>query len=192
MPITGTQISERVGILLQDSAATRWPTTERLLWINDGRRQMAERRPEIFGAGTEVAHTLVAGAKQRISTAQALKLVSVDSHGSSAVLPTSRQALDGFRPAWRADTGRTVDNWFPDETDPLAFWIHPGSTGELRCHVLLMPEDLASLSAVALPFDIYKPHLVNYVCYRALAKEDEAASVEKAAAYLKLFVDGLS
>lgn len=192
MPITAQQISDSAGILLQDVSATRWTDVERLVWINDGRRQMAELKPEIFGAGTEVVHTLVSGARQRIATVNALRLVSVDSHGGSAVLPTSRQALDGFRPAWRTDTGRTVDNWLPDETDPLAFWIHPGSTGDLRCHVLLMPPDLAAPSDVALPFDIYKPHLVNYVCYRALAKEDEAASVDKAAIYLKLFNDGLS
>lgn len=162
------------------------------MWINDGRRQMAELNPKIFGGGTEVAHTLTSGARQRIVTNLAIKLLSVDSHNGSAVLPTTRQALDSFRPEWRSDTGRGVDNWFSDETDQLAFWVHPVSTGVLRCHVLLMPADLTSLSDVALPFDILKPHLVNYLCYRAFSKEDEVASIEKAAAYLKLFVDGLS
>jgi hypothetical protein len=192
MPVTSQQISDSAGILLQDVSATRWPAAERLAWINDGRRQMAELKPEIFGADTEVTHTLTTGARQRLATTGALRLVSVDSHGGNAVLPTMRQALDSFRPGWRDETARAVDNWFPDETDRLAFWIHPGSTGELRCHVLLMPADLTALSDVALPFDIHKPHLINYVCYRALAKEDEAASIEKAAAYLKLFIDGLS
>jgi len=194
MPITAQQISDNAGILLQDVGAIRWPTTERLVWINDGRRQMAELKPNVFGAGSEVTHTLTSGAKQRITAANALKFLSADYNAGSgkACRPTVRASLDAFKPSWRSDPGPDVLNWFPDETDPLAFWIHPVAAGSLKCHIHLMPESLASLADVALPFDIYTPHLVNYVCYRAHAKEDEAASIEKAAAYLKLFVDGLS
>jgi hypothetical protein len=194
MPITGTHISDRVGILLQDTTATRWPTSERLIWINDGRREMAQLKPDIFGNGTEVAHTLTAGCKQRVTTTGAYRLVSVDSNEDSgkAIRPTTKEQLDAFRAGWRSDTGGDVQNWFSDNTDPLGFWVYPASTGNIKCHVNITPTDLASLSDLALPFDQYEPILVNYVCYRAFSKEDEVGSAQKAQAFYALFTSALT
>jgi hypothetical protein len=196
MAITGTQISGRAGILLQDTSGTRWdPTTERLAWINDGRREMAILKPAVFGAAAnEITHTLTTGCKQRIATTDAYKIASVDYNVTSgvAIRPTTQDQLDAFKPAWRGDTGDDVQNWFSDQTDPLSFWVYPASTGNIKAHVHISPPDLASLDDVALPFDIYEPVLVNYVCYRALSKEDEAGAVAKAQAFYALFTSALA
>jgi hypothetical protein len=189
--ITGTQISDRVGHLLLDTASARWTPAERLLWINDGRREMAEIRPSIFGNGTEVSHTTTSGCRQRLTDSSAYMLVSVDYNVATgkAIRLTTKTQLDAFRPGWRADTGAVVQNWFPDETDALAFWIYPSAPGvDIKCHAHITPTDLASLSDVALPYDLYEPALVNYVMFRAFSKEDEVGSVQKAAAYRELFV----
>lgn len=190
MAITGVQISDRVGILLNDTTLIRWTAAERLIWINDGRREMAERKPEIFGSGSEVTHTVTAGAKQRIGTAGAYKLVSVDSNAASgrSVRLTSQDQLDAFLPEWRsADIADDVQNWFPDKVDLLAFWIYPQTAGTLNCHVYITPTDLTSLTEAALPYDQYEPTLVNYIMFRAYSKENEAGSADRAVAYKTLF-----
>ncbi len=193
MTITAQQISNSMGVLLLDTDATRWTTAERLTWINNIRRQMAEKKPEIFGNGTEVTHTLTTGPKQRITASNAYRIVSIDSNVTSgkAIRPTARLPLDAFKPDWRNDTGVNVQNWFPDETDPLSFWVYPASTGTLKAHVHITPADLVSLSDTALPFDQYEPILLNGCMYLAYSKEDEAGSAAKAQAYFQLFTTAL-
>ena len=193
MAITGTQIMERVNYLLNDTSNVRWTSAEKLLWLNDGRREMAQGKPEIFGGSSEVTHTLAAGAKQRITTTGAYKFVSADSNVTSgrAIRPTTQGQLDSFKPDWRSDTGDDVENYFADTTDPLAFWIYPVATGDLKCHAYVTPTDLAALTDTALPFDQYEPILVNYILFRAYSKEDEAGSAQKAAAYQQLFTTAL-
>ena len=201
MAITGTQISTRVGILLNDTTLVRWTGDERLIWINDGRREMAGLKPMIFGSGTKVSHTLVAGCYQRLGTTGAYQLDSIDSNQATgkAIRRTTQLQLDSFRPGWRADTGTEVQNWFPDETDPLAFWVYPGQGAippatamVVDAHAWITPVDLAQLSDTALPFDQWEPALVNYVCYRALSKEDEAGMVAKAQAFYQLYTSALA
>lgn len=195
MAITGTQISTRVGILLNDTSLVRWTGDERLIWINDGRREMAGLKPTIFGSGTKVSHTLAAGCYQRLGTTGAYQLKSIDSNQSTgkAIRPTTQSQLDAFKPGWRADTGTEVQNWFPDETDPLAFWVYPAvAAAVVDAHAWITPTDLTDLSQTALPFDQWEPALVNYVCYRALSKEDEASLVAKATAFYQLYTAALA
>lgn len=195
MTIPATQVATRARYLLQDASGTRWTDAEILHWINEGRREMARIKPTVFGNGTEVTHTLTAGCRQRITTADAYRIDSINYNVASgaAIRATTKDLLDAFKPAWRKDTGTEVQNWFSDETDPLAFWVYPAAEGVMvKAHVHISPADLTALSDTALPFDIYEPALVNYVCAKALAKEDEAGSLAKAQAFAQLFTDGLS
>lgn len=194
MTITATQVATRARYLLQDASGIRWTDTEILHWINEGRREMARIKPTVFGNGTEVTHTLTAGCRQRITTTDAYLIDSINYNVASgkAIRPTTKDLLDAFKPAWRQDTGTDVQNWFSDETDPLAFWVYPAATGDIKAHVHISPTDLTALSDTALPFDIYEPALVNYVCAKALAKEDEAGSLAKAQAFAQLFTAALA
>lgn len=193
--ITGTQIIERVNYLLNDVSNVQWTAAEKLAWLNDGRREMATLKPEIFGSGTEVEHSATAGAKQRITATGAYRLLTVDSNAASgkATRPTTQAQLDAFRPGWRSETSALVQNWFLDATDPLAFWVYPVVAAGLvlKAHVYITPPDLASLTDTALPFDQYMMPLVNYICFRALSKDNEGGNETKAAAYFQLFTAAL-
>lgn len=191
--VTGTQISDEVGYLLNDTTSLRWTAAERLLWINDGRREMFTRVPSIFGGGTEVTHTLANTSKQTLTNNRVFKFISLDYNISSGIsaTPTTRAQLDAFKPAWRNDVGTDVQNWFPDESDPLSFCVYPKATGNVMCHAYIEPTDITALSDVAVPFDVYKVPLVNYVCFRAYAKEDEVGAGQKALAFYELFKAGL-
>lgn len=170
-------------------------------WINEGRREMATLKPEVFGQLTDVTHTTVSGCSQRLTTTNAIKLVSVDSNVASgrAIRPTTRQQLDAFRPEWRSDDNEDdAQNWFPDETDPLRFWIYPavGASKSLKTHALVMPTDVSQVSDEVVPLPKYEQALVNYICFRALSKPDSGKSanadnVNRATAYFNLFVEAM-
>lgn len=196
MAISGSNIVDRVRVLLNDVSAVRWPDAEMLLWLNDGRREMAARQPKIFGGGSAIAHTTTPGVRQQVAVTGAYRLVSIDSNADGqAIRAITRDQLDAFRPGWRNDTAAdNAQNWCADDVDPLGFWIYPqvGAGKTLSAHAHITPPDLAALSATALPFDVHQPILTNYLCYRAYSKETEAGAIEKAAAYFKLFTEALS
>ena len=194
MSITAQAVSDRVGILLNDTTALRWTLPERLVWINDGRREMAGMKPQIFGASTLVTHTLAAGCRQRFDTANAYKIDRIDrTVGGSVIRVATREQLDAFKPTWQNDTGTAVQNWFADEVDPLAFYVYPAVAGaQIEAHLYISPSDLSDLTQVALPFDQWLSTLVNYVMFRAYSKEDEAGAAEKAQAFYALFTSALS
>ena len=197
MTITAQQISDRAGLLLSDTTLVRWLADERLIWISDGRREMAKLKPTIFGNGTEVTHTATSGNKQTVTATGAYKIDSVNSNVASgkAVRVCDKSQLDAFKPAWRNDTGTDVQNWWSDETDPLSFWVYPAVTAGagLKMHVHLAPTDLTSMSDIALPFDIYEPALVNYLCFRMISKDAEyAGNAPAAQAYFQLFTSALA
>jgi hypothetical protein len=196
MAILASAAVTRARYILNDTSGSgvRWKDEEMLLWVNEARRIMANVKPTIFGASTYVEHTLVAGNKQRITTTNAYKIDSINSNKTSgkAIRPIARQQLDSFRSAWANDTADDVQNWFSDETDPLAFWVYPAPSSasigaKLNTHIWITPDDLSALNQTALPFDQYEPALVNFILARAFAKEDEAGAAEKSAAYLQLF-----
>lgn len=196
MTILGTHIVTKSRHLLQDRDGVRWDDAECLLWLNECRREAAKLKPSIFGNGTEVTHLLTAGCKQRIDTAGAYKIDSINYNVASgkAIRPTTKDQLDAFRPAWRADTGTDVQNWFSDETDPLSFWVYPAAAGkEIKAHVHIAPPDMTSLSDTVVPLDIYEGAFVNYLCFRAMSKDAEyGGNAQIAAAYLQLFTAALT
>lgn len=197
MAITVQQVFDRAGVLLSDTTNVRWTTEELLNWLNDGRREMAVRKPSIFGNGTEITHTTTDGNKQTVTTTGAYRIDSVNSNVASgkAIRVCDKAQLDAFKPAWRNDTAADAQNWWGDETDPLSFWIYPsvGAGRDIKAHVHITPADLSSMTDTALPFDIYEPALVNYLCFRMLSKDAEyAGNAQAAAAYYQLFTTALA
>lgn len=195
MAVTISYIGNAARLLLQDVDGVRWTDAELITWVNEGRREMAHIKPSVFGQGSEFIHTLTAGNLQSSAAAGAYAIASVDSNYPSglAIRPGDHEQLDAFRPQWRADTALSVDNWWPDHVNPIAFWVYPAAAGkQLKYRAYITPSDLSSLTDVALPFDQYASTLVNYVLARMYSKEDEAGSVAKAQEYLGLFTSALS
>lgn len=192
MAVTGTQIAAKARIPLNDSTGVRWTDSMILGWINDGRKEMAAIRPQTFGLLTDLSHTLVGGARQRLSSTTAYKLASVDSHNNIAIHPTERVYLDRFRPGWRGESGAQIQNAFLDETDPLAFWVYPPATGSVKVHAYVAPVPLTALGETALELDQYEPSLLNYVLSKAYLIDDEPGAAERSVAHFQLFKDSLA
>lgn len=198
MTILAQQIADRARIIIQDPDKTRFTDAEALTWLNEGRRAVAGIKPQVFGASSELTHTTVAGCKQRLTDGTAFRLDSVDYNVTSgkAIRVATKVQLDAFRPDWRSDEAADdAQNWFPDSVDPLAFYLYPavGSGKSIKVHAYLTPAELASLAAVALPFDQYEVALTHYVVARFYSKDAEyGGNAQLAQSYLQLFTAALA
>ena len=99
--MTPSEIFARADDVLQDTSFVRWPQAERLRYLNDGRREMAVIRPDIY-ATTDVV-TLVAGTKQALPAGRSrlfdvVRNINSDSSPGPAVRIVEREVLDSFRP----------------------------------------------------------------------------------------------
>lgn len=195
MAHTAKSVAETARILLNDDAGIRWTDEEVLVWINEGRREMAGKSPKLFAQQAKVIKTLDAGTYQTVSTQNCYGIANVlhniNANGSVGKIIDSpdRDAMDNFMPGWKFATGKDVTHWWPDDLNPLAFWVYQAvAGGKIEMLLLITPADLGTIDDVALPFDQHLSTLVNYVLYRAYSKNAEVAqNGQIATSFLTLF-----
>lgn len=190
---------------VQDLAYRRWAVAEWVRYLNDGRREMAVSRPDVFS--TTVDLTLVDGARQTLP-ADVIKLIDLRrnaSAGGRVVRQCAREILDAINPDWMS--GSRVSQVAHFSYDPRVareFYVYPpvaaGVVVEAVCAV--MPVDIAEPSPPATHEDVVgnieipdplAGALVSYMLYRAYAKDSESpSSAAKAQAYYTAFTSSLS
>lgn len=189
---------------LQDLSYRRWPVAELVRYLNDGRREILVSRPDALAA--PVAVTLVDGARQTLP-AGSVKLLEVRRNlgGSQRVIrQCGREMLDALDPDWMGTARATeILHFTYDPRTPRDFYVYPpaqvGLTVEAVCSTL--PANIAEPVGVAthddvvgdigVP-DILVNALVNYMLYRAYAKDSESpSSAARAQAFYTAFVAGL-
>mgnify|MGYP001806228684 CR=1 FL=1 len=213
MAATAKDVLERVGILLQDEDATRWPLAERLMWLNDGQREIVLMKPNALSE--TVALALAPGTLQRVPEGY-LSLIGITRNlsgaapsyeGGRVVRPVSRESLDASMPDWHSASARRpiVRNFVYDAFDLTTFYIYPGNDGAGRVEAILSvkplpitlasvsdPEDIASYALPLSVDDIYLNALVDYVLYRANSKDSgDAGALTRAAAAYQQFANGI-
>lgn len=203
MTILAQKVVTDARLLLNDVSGTRWGDVEMLSWVNAGRRDMAMLKPTVWNQTAKRTVTLENGAYQTLtglglSDASALvdvlNNVNADNSVGAVIKNTTRQQLDGFRPQWKTEVGKEVQNWFKDEASHYAFWTYPAVTGgKIDVNISVAPSDLASLSEQCVPLDVMATTLMHYVLYRAYAKDSEVAqNAALSSQYLQLFTAALA
>lgn len=180
--------------VLQDvgvnAMAFRQADEELLLYVQEGVREIALMRPDLFS--TVVQFACVPGqCEQAITYAQGQRIVDVLCiTGGAAVWMTDRASMDAFRPSWRTDAAGPAENWFPLQADPLRFFIYPKAPDpqSLDIRVLRVPAANYALDTTItdLP-ETFEPALADYVIYRSESKDDENVLTERAAAHFTAF-----
>ena len=185
--VLASSIIDRAAITLQDTTNIRWPRAELLGWLNDGQRDIVMHKPNACVANG--ARQLAAGSKQTIA-ADAIGLVdAVRNLGANGTTPgravrlVSREILDSQIPGWHFETPTgEVKHFVYSELDPRTFYVYPPSNGanqlELICSAA--PGNVAENATIAID-DIYANALLDYILYRAYAKDTEYASNPTAA-----------
>lgn len=188
----GSTIVSRARLVLNDADATRWTDTELALWITDGCRYIALRRPD--SCSVNAAMALVSGAKQSIAglTIPGVRLLDVMRNVSSgrSIKIADRQSLDAYSPSWYAETAGETVNYVYDGRDPATFYVSPPAIAAAQIEILYSraPVEITTgnLASQELTIDdLFTPPLLDYVLFRSYAKDaDFAHNANLSAAYL--------
>jgi hypothetical protein len=218
MAVQASSLLSQAGILLQDTAHTRWPLPELASWIDDGIRAIVMAKPG--AAPLDIVLTLVPGTLQKLpqpttgnipqsllSLTRNLRQTTPARLSGRAISATNRLSLDGRSPNWHDERvvplAKEVRQFFADTLDPLRFWVYPGNdgTGVVEAIVSALPQPItptgnANLEAsynfpIPLVQDIYATPLLDYICFRAQSKDDTGANAGRAAAHYSAFATAL-
>jgi len=182
--ITVTSVLNRAAVVLQDPTNIRWPQTELLDWLNDGQREIALYKPNVFVKNVSVQ--LVAGTKQSLP-ADGVSLVDVvrnmgvgGSTPGNSVRVVSREILDAQVSNWHSGTAAAVaKHYVYSPLDPKTFYVYPPqpASGMSQVEVIYVaaPTDATLISVITID-DIYVTALLDYVLFRAYTKDAEYAN----------------
>lgn len=197
--LTGQNIIDRAWIKAQDTVGgtgVRWPSTEAILWINDGQREVVNQLPKSYTKSATPA--LVAGTRQSLSglsLSDGIAVIDVVKNvtGGRAITKRDRAWFDEQRPTWHSETGATVFHWTYDERDPKSFYVYPASSGaQVELIYAASPADLATLASVITLDDIYANALQWFVLFSFYSKDAVyTKSPQLASQYWGLFMQSL-
>lgn len=188
MATTVQSLLDRFDALMNDVGSVRWPTAERLMWVNDGQRELVTFKDDAFVKHATI--TTTTGARQQVpSDCHKVLMVRVGTTGQ-AVLPCDRTALDAFSPAWMTALSTSAPkNWMPDESAEY-IWVYPAQQtpgASLPVTYSAYPPVAAQGDSLSVR-DGYASNVLNYMLYRAYSKDAETAgNAELAAAAYRLF-----
>lgn len=208
-------IITRADVILQDNNV-RWPAAELLYWLNDAYRAIVMLRPDAnMQSGT---FTCAAGTRQDLDksvggfpTALRLRAVVRNVAAAStkrAIRLVSRAVLDDQRPGWHAETGEiNIQHYVYDPLNPKEFYVYPPATSAAELEVVyssvptqhaigdsgIANEAAIKTSTVVIRLDdIYVNPILDYILYRAYAKDAEyAANAQRAQGHFAAFGQAL-
>lgn len=208
-----SDIMRDAAVLLLDEEFARWPLSELAEWIDRGVETIITAKPSAKSK-THVM-TLVTGTKQSLPDDQGIvQLLDVVRNIGAGDAPgrmvrqTARSELDSNEPNWhnpaKVPYRAEVRQFVFDEILPKTYWVYPGNdgTGKLETIVSFLPDgvvslhtgdvaDIATWNITVSLDDQYRPALLDYVMWRALSKEDVAATFQKATAFFQSFQTAL-
>lgn len=193
MALSAQNIISRASIIIQDITNVRWPITEMTNWFNDGRRELAVARPDIYVVTAVL--TLLAGARQKLPTG-ALRLMDVPRNANGAAITiTQRGFLDQQNAGWhQMPQSNSIKHFMLDERNPSNFWVYPPATSGAQVEAIFQqaPPDMVPSDILNQFEELYAGALVDYICYRAFSKDAEyAGNPERALAHYSQFTNSI-
>lgn len=197
MALTAGDVLARASEQLLDQTNIRWSQAELLRYLNDARREIAVVRPDLYATSTTV--TLVQGTKQLIPAdgscfLDGVRNVTAADALGKAVRVVEREVMDAHRPGWHTEADSTeIKHFMLDERSPRIFYVYPPAAAGHKLEIVYCspPADieLADIATTELTQEgVYTNALVDYVCYRAFAKDAEyAGNDQRAASYYGQF-----
>lgn len=214
MAFVARDVVDRARRIILDETSVRWPLPELLLWLNDGRREIALHKPSATSAS--VVLPLDEGTLQRIPPEyQAIMRIVRNITSAADVEPrvagravriVPRDQLDALNPNWHdaaaVPFAAAARHYVYDEANPREFYVYPGNDGTGRVEAILSeipvdlavdpsadPEDIAAYDMPLAPVsDVFLSALVDYLLYRAYSKDAQfAGNAARAGAHYQQF-----
>ena len=199
----------RALVLLKDPTAARWPAVELQYWLNDGYREIVNRRPD---ANAQVGtFTCVAGYRQNIEQFQnAQRLLEVIANAAATsnkktIRIVDRQTMDDQLPGWNtAPPAINIAKYMFDHRLPKEFLVYPPAKTTTQLEIVFSTFPLshslteaqlmnpATTTTITLD-DTYANTLLDYMMYRAYSKDvEQAGNAQRAAAYYQSMTEALN
>jgi hypothetical protein len=211
MATTAGQILTRAATVLQDATFVRWLLPELADWLNEAQRAIVLAKPSANAVTVDIE--MVSGTLQSLGAEERLFLLRLPRNlkgaaapftGGRAIRPTARATLDASQPNWHDNEEvrfkDEVRQYIYDESNPREFFVYPGNTGDGRVEavVSVLPTMIATTGteigdysgAIGLP-EPYAPVILDYILYRAFAKDDIAAEVTRSQLHYRAFAEAL-
>lgn len=194
MQLTMQAVDDRISDLMIDHDHQRWTVEERIRWANEAVGAILTRKPAALAR--RVVHTLVTGTYQDLPSDSAMLLDVVRNIGADGITPgkairrTDRQLLDDADPDWHTSTAKTaVRHYVYDDRAPKSFYVYPPVVAGTKVEILdsALPDEIASVDDTLSIGTEYMEAIVNYVCYRANAKDSEYANGAIAGGFYQAF-----
>lgn len=174
-----------------DVSTLRHLDPELLNYVNDGLREMVGLQPMIFSTiGDMICDADVC--EQAISFENAAALIEVLSiHVGTALTPFDMAAMTAHHPNWRKDPAGPARQWTRFPNDALRFFIYPKAPDTLQVldvRYARIPTTYAMTDTITdIPLTL-QPALIDYVVYRAQAKDDEHTLSNRSGGFYQSFV----
>lgn len=193
--ILASKIIGDARVLLQDPTGIRWPDAEMLSWLSAGQREIVSLRPDANALFFQFTPS-VNRSWQFIPADGHAFIDAVSNSGNvAAITVVPRHLMDSQLPNWRSATpSTTILHVVFDPRTPKMFWLYPRPASGAQIDLIYSrsPAEIDSLSDVIGLDDIYANPLIDYVCYRAYAKDLETVgNAERAALCRQAFENTL-
>ena len=201
MKISARDLVRRVAVQLVDEGNVNWSEPELAAWLQEGVNALAQLRPDLFTRTTEVEVEQGAAKQQLPEKATRVTRVLTVRRGEDGVPQALTRfdpvTLSAISPNWYAVKGRPRQ--FATTADQTRFWLYPiPDRSDYRAEVeaVVVPEiptpaEWADEEADD-TFEVdsrFERALVDYMLYRALDKDSDGSSPERAQARYQAFHD---
>lgn len=171
--------------ILNDPGGARWPLSELLGYFRDGLVDLASHHPELFTVRGTV--NLTAGSRQDLpaGTVGVDEVLSVTTDGVTTYpTQTTRELLDRHQPGWASATAGPARDYVADPRTPV-IWLsppQPATPGTMDVSYYWVNPGIGLADDIPVA-DSWEPALMDYVLYRAFAKDATHGDVAKQGAY---------
>jgi hypothetical protein len=189
MKLQKNKLYAQIALVLHDPGNLRWTAGEIDAWIGNAQAEIAAVQPDAAAKRSFV--TLPAGVSQRIPD-EAMQLLDIaENETGEPVQIVSRELMDTQNPDWRKSRpAKIIRHAMTDPLSPRDFLVWPPSDGTAR--IALVCATLPENGDIVLDA-VWMPAVLNYVLFRALAKDAEfAGNANTAAAYYQAFLSQMS
>jgi hypothetical protein len=196
--ISTASVIDKAQTVLQDSTGVRWPDAELLGWLNDGQRTIAIYKPNAYVKN--IAVLMAQGTKQTLPVDGIQLMNVVRNMGTNGTTPgravriAQQEMLDSRVPNWHGSTASSeVQHYVYTMLDPKTFYVYPPNTGTgyVEMSYGAEPPDTSLGGAIAVD-NVYQTVLLDYMLYRAFAKDTEFADQSRSTAYFNAFIAALT
>jgi hypothetical protein len=185
MAVLVSSIITSAALTLVDTENVTWSQAELIRYLNEGMLETAQVKPDLVPL--EATLTLVAGVSQELPDT-GLALIDILRNGNASarvITEVDQQLLDECYRFWPSGTQETtIEHYTVNPALPRKFNVYPPAVAgtEVVATYGMIPTPVSATGDTLPVLDVYQAPLIQYVLYRAYAKNTKRQDLTKSAA----------